>query len=131
MNSYPFLNLVWTMLVFFGWVIWFWLLIVIFGDLFHRSDTSGWMKALWTVALILLPFIGVLIYLIIEGKHMATRKQAQAQAAQSQFDDYVRSVAPPAEGGTTDQIAKAKKLLDDGAINQTEYETIKHKALTG
>lgn len=128
MSSYPFLDLVWTMLVFFGWVIWFWLLIVIFGDLFHRSDTSGWMKALWTVVLILLPFIGVLIYLIAEGKHMAARRAAESRATQSQFDDYVRSVSS-SNDGATDQISKAKKLLDDGAISQTEYDKIKEKAL--
>jgi Phospholipase_D-nuclease N-terminal/Short C-terminal domain len=126
---YPFLDVIWTMLVFFGWVIWFWLLIVIFGDLFHRSDTSGWMKALWTVVLILLPFIGVLIYLIADGKQMAARRQAQAQAAQSQFDDYVRSVSKPGGDGSTEQIAKAKELLDNGAINQDEYQRIKQKAL--
>ena len=130
MNSYPFLDLIWTMLVFFGWVTWFWLLIVIFGDLFHRSDTSGWMKAVWTVVLIVLPFIGVLIYLVAEGKHMAARREARGQAAQSQFDDYVRSVSAPSDG-TTERITKAKKLLDDGAINEQEYETIKQKALAG
>lgn len=131
MTTYPLLNLIWTMLVFFGWVIWFWLLIVIFGDLFRRSDASGWVKALWTVVLIVLPFIGVLIYLIAEGRQMAARRQAHAEAAQSQFDDYVRSVATPAGNGSADQIAKAKKLLDDGAINQDEYETMKRRALTG
>jgi hypothetical protein len=129
MSSYPLLDLIWTMLVFFGWVIWFWMLIVIFGDVFHRSDTSGWMKALWTVALIVLPFIGVLIYLIVEGKHMAARREARARATQSQFDDYVRSVATPSGDGATEQIARAKGLLDAGAIDRNEYDKIKQKAL--
>lgn len=79
----------------------------------------------------MLPFIGVLIYLIVEGRQMTARRQAHAEAAQSQFDDYVRSVAPPAGNGSADEIAKARKLLDDGAINQDEYETMKRKALTG
>lgn len=129
-SSYPFLDLVWTMLVFFGWVIWFWLLIVIFGDLFRRSDVSGWAKAGWTVLVLVLPFIGVLIYLIAEGKHMAARKQAQADAAQNQFEDYVRSVSSSGDAdGAASEIARAKKLLDDGAISEVEYQTLKSRAL--
>ncbi|MEU6644711.1 SHOCT domain-containing protein [Saccharomonospora sp. NPDC046836] len=127
-SEYPFLNLVWTMLVFFGWVIWFWLLIVIFGDLFRRSDVSGWGKAGWVVLVLVLPFVGVLIYLIAEGKHMGERRRAEAQTAQSQFDDYVRTVSSSGDGAT-EQIAKAKQLLDTGAINSEEYETLKQKAL--
>lgn len=135
MGSYPFLDLVWTMIVFFGWVIWFWLLIIIFGDLFHRPGMSGWAKAGWTVVLIVLPFIGVLIYLVAEGRHMAERRQTRADQAQSQFDNYVRSVSGPGGGGATadnptDQLVKAKKLLDDGAITQTEYDSLKQKVLT-
>ena len=128
-TGYPFLDLILTMLVFFGWVIWFWLLIVIIGDLFRRHDVSGWAKAGWTVLVIVLPFIGVLIYLIAEGKHMGERKQAEVQAAQSQFDDYVRSAAASGNGSASDQIAKAKKLLDEGAISDTEYQALKEKAL--
>nr|WP_246271383.1 SHOCT domain-containing protein [Amycolatopsis acididurans] len=119
----------WTMLVFFAWVIWFWLLIMIFGDLFRR-DISGWAKAGWTVLVIVLPFIGVLVYLITQGKHMAERRQAEARATQSQFDDYVRSVATTSDGGgASDQIEKAKRLLDEGAINDEEYHSLKKKAL--
>ena len=128
MTSYPFLNLVWTMLVFFGWVIWFWLLIVIFGDLFRRHDVSGWAKAGWTVLVIVLPFVGVLIYLIAEGKGMGERKQAQVDAAQNQFDDYVRSVSTTSNGAS-DEIAKAKRLLDNGTITEDEYQTLKTNAL--
>jgi putative oligomerization/nucleic acid binding protein/phospholipase D-like protein len=129
MSGYPFLDLIWTMLVFFGWVIWFWLLIVIFGDLFRRHDVSGWGKAGWTVALIILPFIGVLIYLVVEGRGMGERRAAQAHAAQSQFDDYVRSVSS-SDGSPSTQIAKAKELLDQGAIDQSEYEALKTRALS-
>jgi len=129
-SGYPFLDLMWTLLVFFGWVIWFWLLIVIFGDLFHRSDVSGWGKAGWTVLLILLPFIGVLIYLIAQGRDIGERRRAKQEAANTQFDDYVRSVST-AERGAADQISAAKRLLDSGAIDNDEFQQLKRKALTG
>lgn len=129
-SDYPFLDLIWTMLVFFGWVIWFWLLVVIFGDLFRRPDISGWGKAGWTVVVLVLPFLGVLIYLVAHGKHMGERRRSEAAAAQSQFDDYVRSVAHDGNGhGAADQIAEAKKLLDAGAISDEEYRELKAKAL--
>ena len=125
--DYPFLDVLWTMLVFFGWVIWFWLLITVFGDLFSRHDISGWGKAGWIVLVVVLPYLGVFIYLIAQGQHMAERKAAQMQASQASFDEYVRSTA--STGGATDQIAKAKELLDSGAINQAEFDQIKQKAL--
>ena len=129
-SDYPFLDLMWTMLVFFGWVIWFWLLIVIFGDLFHRSDVSGWGKAGWTVVLIVLPFIGVLAYLIVQGRNMGRRRERRQEAARGEFDDYVRSVTA-SDRGVADQITAAKRLLDDGAIDDAEYQELKRKALTG
>jgi Short C-terminal domain/Phospholipase_D-nuclease N-terminal len=125
--DYPFLDVFWTMLIFFCWVIWFWLLITVFADLFRRHDISGWGKAAWTVLVIVLPFLGVLVYLIAQGKHMAERKLADAQANQQAFDDYVRQVR--AESGPGDQIAKAKQLLDSGAIDDAEFEQLKRKAL--
>ena len=79
--QYPFLSVMWTLLVIFGWVIWFWLLIVIFGDLFRRHDISGWVKAAWTIFVIVLPFIGVLIYMITQSAGMAERQTAQVQAS--------------------------------------------------
>jgi hypothetical protein len=124
-SGYPFLDVMWTMLVFFMWVIWFWLLIVIFTDLFRR-DLSGWAKAGWVIFLIILPYLGVLIYLITQSKAMAERRNQEAQAAQSQFDSYVRNVS----GGSAEQIAKGKQLLDSGAITPEEYEALKRKALT-
>ena len=126
--DYPFLDVVWTMLIFFAWVIWFWLLITVFGDLFRRHDISGWGKAGWTVFVIVLPYLGVFVYLIGQSKGMAERNQKQAQAAQSQFDDYVKTVA--AESGPAGEIEKAKQLLDSGAISQAEFESLKAKALT-
>ena len=125
--DYPFLDIVGTMLIFFAWVIWFWLLITVFSDLFRRHDISGWGKAGWTLFVIVLPFLGVLVYLIAQGQHMAERKAADAQASKAAFDDYVRDVA--AKEGPTDQIAKAKQLLDSGTIDAAEFERLKAKAL--
>ena len=125
--DYPFLDVMWTMLVFFAWVIWFWLLITVFGDIFRRHDISGWGKAGWTVFVIVLPFLGVFIYMIAESKGMAERSAKQVQAAQTQADDYIRQVA--AQGDPASQIAQAKTLLDSGAINQQEFDSLKQKAL--
>ena len=124
--DYPLLDIIWTMLVFFAWVIWFWLLITVFSDLFSRHDISGWGKAGWSLFVVVLPYLGVFIYLIAQGQHMAERKAAAMQASRASFDDYVRDVA--ANGGTTDQIARGKELLDSGAINQAEFAQIKQKA---
>jgi hypothetical protein len=127
--DYPFLDIFWTMLVFFFWVIWIWLLITVFSDLFRRHDISGWGKAAWTLFVIVLPYLGVFVYLIAEGKHMAERRMADAQASRAAFDDYVRDVAR--EAGPSDQIARAKQLLDSGAIDAAEFEQLKRKALAG
>jgi heme/copper-type cytochrome/quinol oxidase subunit 2 len=124
--DYPFLNILWTMIIFFCWVIWIWMLIVILSDVFRRRDMSGWGKAAWTVFLIVVPFLAVLIYLIANHDGMAERSAKQTQAQQAQFDDYVRSVG---SGGTAAEIEKAKGLLDSGAITQQEFDTIKAKAL--
>ena len=122
-----FWQVIWTMFIFFMWVIWIWLLIVVFSDLFRRHDTSGWAKAGWAVFIILLPFLGVFIYLIAQGKQMGERRMAEVQAAQQDMDPYVKQVAASAD--PAEQIAKAKQLLDSGAITQEEFEAIKRKAL--
>jgi hypothetical protein len=124
--DYPFLDILWTMIIFFCWVIWIWMLIVILSDVFRRRDISGWGKAAWTVFLIVVPFLAVLIYLIANHDGMAERSAKQTQAQQAQFDDYVRSVG---SGGTAAEIEKAKGLLDSGAITQQEFDAIKAKAL--
>ena len=126
--DYPFLDVFWTMLVFFAWVIWFWLLITVFSDLFRRHDISGWGKAAWCAFVIILPFLGVFVYLIAQGQHMAERRAADVKASQAAFDDYVREAA--GKSGPSDQIEKAKALLDSGAIDATEFEQLKRKALT-
>jgi hypothetical protein len=125
--DYPFLDVLWTMIVIFAWVIWFWLLIVIFGDLFRRRDISGWGKAGWIIFVIVLPYLGVLVYLISQHDGMAERSAQQARASQAQFDDYVKSVS--ASGGSAAEIEKAKQLLDSGAITQAEFDALKSKAL--
>ena len=125
--DYPFLDIVWTMLIFFLWITWFWMLITVFGDIFRRQDLSGLGKTGWLIFTIVLPFLGVFIYLITQGDEMAKRNVAQARAQQAQFDDYVRETA--GSGGAAAEIDKAKQLLDSGAITQAEYEAIKQKAL--
>jgi hypothetical protein len=126
-SDYPFLDILWTMLVFFGWVIWFWLLITIFADLFRRHDISGWVKTGWIVLCIVLPFLGVLIYLGTQGKGMAERNVKDVEAQRAQLDSYIRQSA--GSGGAAAEIARAKELLDKGAISQAEFDQIKQKAL--
>ena len=125
--AYSFGDVMYSMLVFFLWILWFWLLFMVFGDLFSRHDVGGWAKAAWTIFVIILPFLGVFIYLIAEGRSMGERAAARAQSQQSQMDDYVRSVA--SSGSSTDEIARGKQLLDSGAITQAEFDQIKAKAL--
>ena len=127
--DYPFLDVLWTMLIFFSWVIWFWLLITVFADIFRRRDIGGGTKTLWIIFTILLPFIGVFAYLISQHDNMAERNTRQAQAQRAEFDQYVQSVA--GSGGAAAEIEKAKGLLDSGAITQAEFDAIKQKALAG
>ena len=124
--DYPFLDVFWTMILFFFWVAWIWILILVLSDLFRR-DLSGWAKAAWCFFLIVLPFLGVFIYLIADGKGMAERRVQDAQASQQQFDSYVKNVA--STGGPAGEIEKAKALLDSGAISQQEFDALKAKAL--
>jgi Phospholipase_D-nuclease N-terminal/Short C-terminal domain len=128
--DYPFLDIFWTMLVFFFWVIWIWILITVLMDLFRRDDISGWGKAAWTLFVVVLPYLGVFIYLITQGRQMSERKASEMRASQAAFDDHVRNVAGSG-GGATDEIAKAKELLESGAIDQAEFEQLKRKALAG
>jgi len=117
----------WTMLVFFAWLIWFWLLITVFGDLFRRRDLSGWSKAAWIIFVIVLPYVGVLVYLIAQHDGMEERSAKQIEQSKAQMDDYVRSVS--ATSDPAEQIAKGKKLLDEGAITSAEFDALKQKAL--
>jgi hypothetical protein len=125
--AYSFGQAMWTMLVFFCWILFFWLLFVVFGDLFRRHDISGWGKAGWTIFVIILPFLGIFIYLIVNGRGMGERSMKEAQQAQDQMDTYVRSVA--GSSNPAEQIAKAKDLLDSGTISQEEFDRLKAAAL--
>ena len=125
--DYPFFSVLGTMLIFFAWVIWFWLLITVFADLFRRHDVGGGTKVLWIIFVIVLPFLGVFIYLISQGKNMTDRNMKMAQAQQAQFDQYVQETAGKAD--PTAQIAQAKQLLDAGTISQAEFDSLKAKAL--
>ena len=125
--DYPFLDVIWTMFIFFLWILWFWLLFTVFADIFRRRDISGMGKTGWILFCILLPFLGVFIYLISQGQHMAERNMSQVQAQQAAMDDYVRETA--GSGGAASEIERAKNLLDSGAITQEEFNAIKQKAL--
>lgn len=125
--AYTFGDVMWSMFVFFAWILFFWMLFVVFGDLFSRHDISGWAKAGWTLFVIVLPFLGIFVYLIAQGKSMGERAQQRAQAQQAQMDDYVRSVA--SSSSATDEIARGKELFDQGAITQAEYDQLKARAL--
>jgi hypothetical protein len=122
------MDVLWTMIIFFAWVAWIWMLIVIFTDVFRRRDIGGWAKAAWVVFMIVLPFIGVLAYLIAQHDGMAQRQADAMSQAQQQTDEYIRSVATNG-GGAADQIAKGKELLDSGAISQAEFDSLKARAL--
>ena len=125
--DYPFLDILWTMFIFFLFIIWIWILITVFADIFRRKDASGFAKAAWIIFVIILPYLGVLIYLIANHDGMADRNVKQMQAQQEHMDAYVKSVA--GSGGAAAEIEKAKGLLDSGAITQAEFDSIKSKAL--
>ena len=125
--DYPFLDVFWTMIIFFLWVAWFIILFRVIIDIFRRHDIGGGGKVLWMIFVILLPVLGVFVYIIAEGRKMGERDMAQAQAQQEQFDTYVKSVA--ATSGSAAEIEKAKALLDSGAISQAEFDQLKQKAL--
>ena len=128
--DYPFLNIFGSMILFFAWIIWIWMMITILSDVFRRRDMSGWGKAAWTVFLIVLPFLGALIYLVANHDGMVDRNVEQQNAAQARFDEHVKhAVGANGSGGAASEIAKAKSLLDSGAISQPEFDTLKAKAL--
>jgi general stress protein CsbA len=124
--EYPFLNIFWTMIIFFCWVAWIWMVIAIFSDIFRRHDASGFKKALWCIFIIVVPFLGALVYLIANGDGMSQRQRERAEQAQSQFEGYVKSVS---SNGSATELVKAKDLLDSGAITQAEFDSLKAKVL--
>jgi hypothetical protein len=124
--DYPFLDVLWTMIIFFAWVAWIWIAITVFADVFRRHDIGGWSKAAWVVLVIVLPFLGVLIYLISQHDGMRERSVKEVETQKAAFDQYVREAA----GGSAAEIAKAKELLDAGTISQAEFDRIKQSALS-
>ena len=124
--DYPFIDVFWSMIIFFFWVIWIWIVITVLVDVFRRHDIGGWTKAAWVIFVVILPWLGVLIYLIAQHDGMRERAEKQVKEQQAAFDDYVRETA----GGSATEIAKAKELLDSGAITQEDYDRLKAKALS-
>jgi hypothetical protein len=117
----PLLDLFWTMVIIFGWILWFMLLFRVYGDVFTRSDIGGWAKTAWVVLTLFMPFLGVFIYLITQGRGMAERSIGAVEQQRAASDAYIRSVAGDAEAV---QSAKARSLLDSGAITSAEFESM-------
>jgi hypothetical protein len=130
--DYPFMDVLWTMIIFFAWVVWIWMMVVLLGDVFRRTDIGGWAKAAWVMFMIVAPFLGALVYLIAQHDGIAERNMKQVEDAQAAFDARVREVAANGGGGgAASEIEKAKGLLDSGAITQPEFDSLKAKALAG
>ncbi len=127
--TYPLLSIFWTMLEFFFFVLWIWLLIYIFMDIFRSHDMGGFAKALWVLFVIILPFLGVLIYLIARGGSMHERAEKQAQQQQQAFDDYVKQAAGSG-GNSADELAKLADLKAKGVLTDAEFEAQKAKILS-
>ena len=119
--DYPFLDVFWSMIIFFAWVMFIWLVIVLFADIFRRNDLSGWSKALWTVLIIFLPLIGCLAYVIARPKMTEQDRQL--------LDEQQRVAAAVSHSGAVDQLAKLNQLRAEGAISQEEFEELKRKTL--
>jgi hypothetical protein len=129
--DYPFLDIFWSMLIFFTWVVWIWMMVVILTDVFRRRDIGGWSKAAWTFFLIVLPFIGAFTYLIVNHDGMPQRQAQDLQDRQSALDARIKTVAgnPNGGNGAVADIAHAKELLDAGTIDESEFQQLKQKAL--
>jgi membrane protein implicated in regulation of membrane protease activity len=124
-----FIDIFWSMLEFFFLFIWIMILFHVLGDLFRDHSLSGVTKTLWVLFLVFLPFVAAFVYLIVRGQGMAERSAAQQQRAQEQFAGYVRNVAADGDATPTEQIARAKELLDAGTIDRSEFDRLKAKAL--
>jgi len=125
--QYPLLDLFWTMFMIFAFIIWIWLLIYVFMDIFRSHDMGGWGKALWIIFIIILPILGILVYLIARGKGMQERSVKQVQNEQQAFDDYVKQTA--AASDPAEQLTKLSALKDKGVISQAEFDAQKAKLL--
>ena len=126
--NYPILSLIWMMFVFFVFVLWIWLLIAVFMDIFRSHDLSGGMKAFWVLFIIILPFLGVLVYLIARGGKMHERQAQQMADQQKAFDSYIKQTA--GSGSTADDLAKLADLKSQGVLTDAEFEAQKAKILS-
>ena len=127
-SSYPALNVFWTIIEIFLWVLWFWILITIFIDIFRSTDLSGWGKALWFIFVLFIPLIGVLVYLIVRGHSMQERSMKEARQQDAAFRQYVQEAAGPQS--TADELTKRAGLRDQGVITAEEFEREKAKLLS-
>ena|SRR5215471_8154264 len=127
-SSYPLLDAFWTMLWFFLWILWIFLVIRILIDVFRSEDMNGWAKAGWTIFIVLLPLLGVLVYLIARGQGMAKRDVKDAQAQESAFRDYVREAAGP-QPSVGDELGKLASLRDSGVLTEAEFAQQKARLL--
>jgi len=128
-SSYPLLSVFWTIFEFFLWVIWIWILIMVFIDIFRSHDLSGWAKALWFLFVLFIPLIGVLVYLIVRGGSMHERAVAQARHQDADFRQYVQQAAASSPASTADQLSKLADLRDRGVISAEEFDREKAKVL--
>ncbi len=128
-SSYPLLNLFWTMFEFFLWVAWIWILIMVFIDIFRSHDLSGWAKALWLIFVLVIPLIGVLVYLIARGGEMQDRAARQAQRQDAEARRYIQQAAAESPASSADQLAKLADLRDRGVITAAEFDREKAKIL--
>ena len=122
-------QVLWSMLWFTLFFIWIWLLIVVFADVFRSHDLSGWGKALWTIFIIVLPYLGVFVYLIARGKKMQQHSMEEAQAQDAAFRDYVKSVSTPGSGSAADELARLADLRSQGVIDDAEFQQAKARVL--
>jgi hypothetical protein len=128
--DHPFLDVLWTGFLLFLWVGWIFLVVMVLMDIFRRDDASGWVKALWALAIVVVPWLGVLVYLITQGDEMGQRRLSQLEAAQARMTRRVRdAAASEGNGGAAAEIERAKALLDAGAVTPAEYEQLKQRAL--
>jgi predicted PurR-regulated permease PerM len=128
-SSYPLLDIFWSILELFLWIIWIWILIWIFIDIFRSHDLSGWGKALWFLFVLFIPLVGVLVYLIVRGGSMHERAVQQAQQQDQQFRQYVQQAASSSPASTADQLTKLADLRDRGVISAEEFDREKAKVL--
>lgn len=128
--TYPLLDIFFTMLWFFAFFVWIWLLIIVFTDIFRSHDIGGFAKALWVILVLFLPLLGVLVYLIARGGKMRQRAMRESAEQKREFDTYVRQVAAKGDGSATDQLSKLAELRDQGAISEAEFQSQKAKLLS-